>query len=283
MYYLNDLPLQRTLKLNSEDSGKSSGKEFVDDISVLSKAATIPKLLIQVQNDYTKIHNYLVGHKMCINPDKSQLMVLMPPEDTSELNISINSNIIKHQNEIKILGVTLSANMKFDSHIWAGKSSMAKSLNGKIALIKTIKPFISQKALGQVAASLVNSSILYAAPIWGATTQANIQKIQSLQIRAARLVKNNSWQRTKKKQHRQELLNELNWPNTSQIIYSASLNLAKKAVTNSSSASLNKVFKVSKPNKARSQPVITTKEKTQNLETYSHLTHHTCSIAYLMS
>ena len=109
--------------------------------------------------------------------------------------------------------------MKFDSHLWAGKDSMTKSLNQKIALLKNIKPFITQKALAQVGASLINSSILYAAPVWGATTKANIQKIQSLQT-----IVGKAWQRNKNKQHRQELLDELNWPNVTQIIYSALLN-----------------------------------------------------------
>ena len=256
LYYLNDLPLQLNIKLNPNDNGSSIGKEFVDDVNILSKAPTIPELIKQVQSDFSKIHNYLVNHKMAINPNKSQFMVLLPPKEKDDIKISIDNHIIHHQEEIKTLGVTLAENMKFDTHLWSGKDSMVKSLNRKIALLKTIKPFVTQTALCQVGASLINSSILYAAPVWGATTQANIQKVQSLQIRAARVVKGKSWQRAKKKQHRQELLDELNWPNTNQIIYSASMNLAKKACTANSSAGLNQLFKVTKSQKARTGPTL---------------------------
>ena len=75
---------------------------------------------------------------------------------------------------------------------------MTKSLNRKIALLKNIKPFITQKALAQVGASLIISSTLYAAPVWGATTKANIQKMQSLQTMAARTIVGEAWQRGSK-------------------------------------------------------------------------------------
>ena len=266
LYYLNDLPLQLAKKIELTDKGNSVGKEFVDDISILSRATSIPKLIEQVQQDFSKIQTYLINHRMCINPSKTQFMVLLPPKEVDQLNIILDNNIICHQEEIKVLGVTLSASMKFDSHLWAGKDSMTKSLNRKIALLKNIKPFITQKALAQVGASLINSSILYAAPVWGATTKANIQKIQSLQTRAARTIVGKAWQRNKNKQHRQELLDELNWPNVTQIICSASLNLAKKAATNCSSAGLNNIFKVTKSRNPRLKPTLRLDHKGKSTE-----------------
>ena len=83
--------------------------------------------------------------------------------------------------------------MKFDNHLWAGKKSVLKSINAKSALLKTIKPFISPQALAQVGASLINSTILYAAPLWGTTTKNNIAKIQKGQTKAARQIQGKAW------------------------------------------------------------------------------------------
>ena len=112
-------------------------------------------------------------------------------------------------------------------------------------------------------ASLINSSILYAAPLWGATTSTNVDKIQSAQIRAARFITNKSWQRSKKKKHRQQLLNELSWPNTRQIINSAILNLAKKAISTNSSFGLNNIFKTIKPTSNRGGPTVRIEHKSK--------------------
>ena len=256
LYFLNDLPLQLSIKTSPEDPANSIGKEFVDDMSILTIAKTIPILLKQVVNDYKKVQRFLINHKMCINTSKTQFMLLLPPKDTSDIKIELDNITISHQHSIKVLGVTLSDTMKFDNHIWSGKESMARNLNSKTALLKTIKPYLSTVQLGQIGANLINSTILYAAPLWGATTKENIARVQSIQIKAARVIKNKAWARTKHKQHRQELLDELKWPNTQQIINSATLNLAKKATTASSSEGLNNLFKVSKATHTRKLPVI---------------------------
>ena len=175
----------------------------------------------------TSYSSYLINHQMAINADKSQLMVLLPPKDKSSLSIKIDDSIINHQDHIRILGVTLSATMKFDNHLWAGKKSVLKSINAKSALLKTIKPFISPQALAQVGASLINSTILYAAPLWGTTTKNNIAKIQKGQTKAARQIQRKAWQRQKIKQHGQDLMNDISWPNTQQIMISATANLTK--------------------------------------------------------
>ena len=183
---------------------------------------------------------------MTINANKSQLMVLLPPKDKSTLKLTLGTNIISHQDNIKILGLTLSASMKFDTHLWAGKNSMTQAINSKVALLKTVKPYISTEALGIVGASLINSTILYAAPLWGPTSKTNLDKVQKGQTIAARMVKGKAWQRTRTKQHRQQLFDELNWPNTVQIIYTATANLTKAALDKNSSEALNNMFKVTK-------------------------------------
>ena len=188
----------------------------------------------------------MVNQKMAINPSKSQLMVIQPPSEPEHIQITLDGKVIENQKTIKILGVSLAADMKFDNHLWGEKESVLQSISSKIAMMKTIKPYVSTKALAQVGAALINSSILYAAPLWGATSQSNIQKIQSGQTRAARIVKSKAWQRSKVKQHRQDLLDELGWPNTEQIIHMATLNLTKKAISQKSSHDLNLMFQKSK-------------------------------------
>ena len=101
LYYLNDLPLQLNQQITIDDKGNSSGKEFVDDVNILSRATTMEKLLKQVSSDFIKVQQYLINHKMCINNSKTQLMILHPPKDKSSLKISCDWSIITHQDKKK--------------------------------------------------------------------------------------------------------------------------------------------------------------------------------------
>ena len=131
-----------------------------------------------------------------------------------------------------------------DNQIWAGEKNVIKSMNSKIALLKTIKPYLSTEALGHIGSGLIKSTILYGAPVWGSTTIKNLDMIQKVQTKAARLIISKGWQKNKKKAHRQDTLDLLKWPNTKQIVTSAILNLTKKAIDQKSSKGINNMFKI---------------------------------------
>ena len=147
---------------------------------------------------------------------------------------------ITHQPDIRILGITLSQNLQFDSHIWAGSTNMIKSSTYKTSLLKTLKPFLPHKALARIGNGLINSTILYGAPVWGVTKKANIEKIQQCQIKAGRTI--DGYGKKGSKSHRQTLLDKLKWPNVCQIINSAILNQTKRAINGKASNGLNKMF-----------------------------------------
>ena len=153
--------------------------------------------------------------------------------------------------QYKILGITLSEDMKMDSHIWSAKNSMSRSLNSKIALLKTLKPYLTTKSLGQIGSGLINSTISYGAPVWGVTPQQNIDRLQKLQTRAARVIVSKGWEKGGQKPHRQDILDSLNWPNVNQIVTSTTMNLAKSAINGKSSQGINQMFTIAKPNNPR--------------------------------
>ena len=245
-YYTNDLPAQVNSKRPQTNPSHTIAKEFVDDTSIVAKGKTIEEVLDNLQKDYMAVYEYLVNHSMAINVEKTQMMIINPPKNNN-IQLTLNNCIIKNQRTMKILGITLSNELSFDTHLWDGQTNVIKSMYTKIALLKTVKPFISKEALANVGAALINSTILYGAPIWGNTTQANIDRVQKVQVKAARLIEGKGWCRKSTKGHRQTLLNNLNWPNVKQIISSSILNLTKKAIMNESSRGINNLFQINHP------------------------------------
>ena len=107
-----------------------------------------------------------------------------------------------------------------------------------------VRPYVDQKTLALIGDTLISSTIIYGAPVWGQTTKKNLEAVQAAQIRAARIVlRKHKW--SKIRSHRQQMLDELGWRNVHQLISSASLNLIKAASEDLSAPSLNSLIKCS--------------------------------------
>ena len=155
---------------------------------------------------------------------------------------------MKHQENLKILGITLAASLEFDCHIKEGKKFLTNSIFNKMSILRNVKPYMDKKTLASIGDSLINSTILFGAPIWSQTTDTNISLVQRAQTKAARMVSGkNSWGFKRNRTHRQDILQELGWKNIKQLIASANLNLLKNSMENKTSESLHNLFKVTQP------------------------------------
>ena len=249
--YVNDLPTQVNNCQEPINIDDSDGQEFVDDTEIIVKAASFEELTTKIEVEYKALSNFLTNHKMVVNPSKTQIMLINPKKDQVPTTINIDGNPIAHQKQMRILGMNITSDLKMDDHVWSGSQNIVKSISKKISLLRTLKPYIPTEALGKVGANLVNSIIHYGAPVWGQTTQKNIDIVQSYQTKAARVILQQGWQKGRKKTHRQDMLDSLGWPNTRQIVTSAILNVTKNAINQKSSAGLNKMFTINMPKNDR--------------------------------
>ena len=268
--FLNSLPVnfdksESTQPAPQQDAigqiiNDSNSNEFVDDLNSVVSTNNEDELNKKIIMEFDRIHDYLVSHGMKINNDKTQLMYINPSVQQKANPIHLQGSMILHQDQIRILGFTVSSDLKFDSHIRTGSNNMLKSLNSKSSMIRTLKNSIPMKALSLVANNLVNSTINYGSAIWALTTKVNKEAIQKSQIRAAKLGLDIGWFRGKRI-HRQEALDKLDWPNVEQIAQMALLNLVKKAISGQSSEALKNMFKISVPRHPRGISAISLNHK----------------------
>ena len=150
--------------------------------------------------------------------------------------------MIQHQNSLKILGMTLTPDMKFEKHMTTGTTNICKSIRYKATILKAAKPFLPLKALATTGNNLINSTIMYGAPIWGSASRAQINKVQTAQTKVARMITGTTWG-VEKFTHRQVILDRIEWPNVDQLIMMATANLVRQAGQNMSSEGMNKMIK----------------------------------------
>ena len=217
-------------------------KQFVDDTSVLVAASTNARLKILLQNTYLKLERHLICLEMAINREKTQLTIMCPNEEGREITITAGEKKIKHQQSLTILGFQFAEDGKMDTYLWKGESNLTRAIRIKVSMMRVIKPFVSQKQLANIGNMVINSQILYMAPLWALTSQGNIEMIQKAQTKAARQL---TWTRRIKyteKIHRQDLMEKIGWLNVRQMLDQSTVNLVKKAAVNRASQEINNMF-----------------------------------------
>ena len=246
--YIDKLPAVVNQGKLATTPAQSTHKQYVDDGSTVARGATEEQLVRNITEDFGRIRNYLQKHRMVINADKTQLMEIKSKGETP-LEIILEGATISSQASIKILGVTVNNQLGFDEHLWKGKGSLVRKIQVKTSKVGALRKYLPPKTLYQIGDALINSTIQYGAALWGQTTDKNLDKIQAAQVRAARII-SGRWRGKGDNLHRQQIMEEVKWLNVKQLVSTATLNLAKKGTTGSSSVGVNSMFKVRRPPEA---------------------------------
>ena len=85
--------------------------------------------------------------------------------------------------------------------------------------------------------SLIEPYFRYCCPVWGATGNTALQKLQKLQNRAARIVTNSPYDA-----HSEPLLQRLGWPTVTQLIELETVKVVYKVLHNEAPDYLNSLF-----------------------------------------
>ena len=122
---------------------------------------------------------------MKANADKFQCLALNRGT-TLPFSISIQGNVISSCSEIKVLGVTLDAELNFNSHI----SYICTKASRQINILKRISKYLNQESRITVYKSFISSNFNYCPVAWIFCGKGNSQKLEKLQERALRFVYN---------------------------------------------------------------------------------------------
>ena len=109
---------------------------------------------------------------------------------------------LKPTDSAKDLGVFLDPHLTYDHHI----SCVVSSCFAKLCQINRVKRSFDKETLELLITSLVFSKMLYCSSVWSNTTLQNINRLQSIQNFASKIVTN-----SRKFDHVTPLLRELNW------------------------------------------------------------------------
>ena len=142
--------------------------------------------------DVGGLHDWYESNKLVINTSKSNVMLLTTIQMLSNmrdtaLNVFIGNHKLPQCNSIKYLGVDINNMLSWNLQT----DSISKKLVFIISRLSRLKPVLPSQMLMYIYTSIIQPKIDYAISIWGYTTAHNINKVQRLQNRAARILTGN--------------------------------------------------------------------------------------------
>jgi hypothetical protein len=158
----------------------------------------------QLQEDLNKLAAWEEKWKMSFHPEKCNTVHMTRRRTTLEYPYTLHGHQLHSVDQAKYLGVTISANLKWEAHISASVSKANKTLGFLRRNLNTRNRRVKERAYK----ALVRPLLKYASPIWDPTTNTSIDSIEKVQRCAAQWVSQDFRQSTRS----EDLIAKLDWP-----------------------------------------------------------------------
>jgi len=170
--HINDLP----------DQVASQVRLFADDC-LMYRSITSEQDHLAFQEDLISLENWAEKWGMKFNANKCYIMTISRKKP-SVYFYSLNNHILDHVESCKYLGVNISQDLKWETHI-SETTSKAKQTLGFLRRNLRKAP-LKIRELAYI--SLVRSSLEYSATVWDPHYKKDIEAIEKVQRQAARFV-----------------------------------------------------------------------------------------------
>ena len=232
LIYINDLP--RALH-------NCKVTMYADDTSLSFESNNIDDLNQFMNEDLDCLKDWLQGNKLSLNVLKTHAMVAgsrpklkrISEEVSEQPSFFINGTQIETVERTKYLGVQLDCHLVWDEHIKGMRNKVSRALG----FLKYAKKFLQQGTLSKMYRGIVEPHFRYCCSVWGCCGKTQIDALQRLQNRAARIVTNSSYHVSAT-----GLIKRLGWPTISDIILSETATIMFKSTNSLGPEYLSELF-----------------------------------------
>ena len=207
LLYINDLP--KAIK-------NANVYMYADDTSLSYQNYSIHQLNRTLNQDLKALDKWLRGNKLSLNVAKTQSMVISTKQKlaalksrTEQLNLHIHDNDLDGVQSIKYLGVHIDNTLDWKKHT----QEVSKKISRSLGLIKYAKRFLPLDSLKNLYTGLVDPHFRYCCAVWGVCGLGEIQQLQKLQNRAARIITDSNYDAPSK-----PLIKDLGWKTIEDLI-----------------------------------------------------------------
>ena len=208
---------------------------YADDSTLTFSSNSRPNNQIKLKEGLDNLENFLTSNKLAINRSKTTISEVMigqkrartpgNPPTLSERDADRTMKIIECQQEVRLLGATLTDNITWTAHIETGEEALLPAIRKTLGILKHIGRAIPTKSKKILAEGLIVSRLRYLISIWGGTSERNLSRTQALLNNTARLITNKG-----RRTSTIELMTLCNWLTVGEMSQHSSLQLLWKTI-----------------------------------------------------
>ena len=134
---------------------------------------------------------------------------------------------------MKYLGIRLDSNLDWNQHMKVLCSKVSRA----IGFLKYAKKFVPKETIIPMYRGIVEPHFRYCCSVWGSCGETRLRSLQKLQIRAARIVSNSSYDTSATL-----LIKNLKWLTVTDMTKSETATVTHKAITGLTTSYLSNLF-----------------------------------------
>ena len=138
-----------------------------------------------------------------------------------DLDLKIRDNDLEIIQKTKYLGVQIDKSLNWKEHI----KTVSTKVSRAIGFLKHAKTFLGQETLKTLCTGIVEPHFRYCCSIWGCAGSTELNQLQKLQNRAARIITNSSFDTPSR-----PLIDKLGWKTIEQLVASESKTMVFKSL-----------------------------------------------------
>ena len=162
---------------------------YADDNTLSYADYDIKNVIQNLESDSLKMLDWFDYNLMKANPEKFQALAIGKKSFDHKIVFELKGNRIECENDVKLLGVTIDYELKFDKHI--SDICKKKKASRQLNVLKRIGKYLNKLGRLTIYYSFILINLNYCPITWHFCSEKNTLKMEKIQERALRFVYNN--------------------------------------------------------------------------------------------
>ena len=188
LLYINDLLEQTINKINSyaDDTNLQGSHSSLKPRSRKDLNSDRSVVIDSINSDLRTIFEWGEKNLVRFNSSKTQLCTISLRRLENPHSININGNRVKEYEKVRLLGVDVCSNLKWNEHITQLATNAAK----KLGFLNRCRKFFTSRQILQIYKSFIRPCMEYCSQVWGGAAETTLKMLDSVQKRAIRVIRN---------------------------------------------------------------------------------------------
>ena len=162
----------------------SSLYNYADDNTLSFSSPDYDILISTLEAESQVLIDWFNDNKMQANPDKFQVLAVGKKTFAKNSSIQIQNNILSCEETVKLLGIDIDYQLKFDQHI----SNLCRKASQQLKVLKRLGSYLTKLNKLTIFHTFILSNFNFCPLAWHFCTEKNSKKIDKIQVRALRFV-----------------------------------------------------------------------------------------------